>query len=74
MLILRRERMQVEWFLTSDDIEQLMRENVQIDGTIVITGVEWDDVADAIAIHPDVPYEDWQCLHDRECSLGELYR
>ena len=66
--------MDIEWFLTSDDIERLLRENVRLDGSVVITGVEWDDVADAIAIHLDVPYEDWQCLHNRPCELGEIYR
>ena len=66
--------MDVEWFLTSEEIEQLLRDNMRLDGTVVITGVEWDDVADAIAIHLDVPYEDWVCLHERECGLGEIYR
>lgn len=65
--------MKLTWYLTSEEIEQLLRDVSPIRDAFTIDEVEFDYSADAIAIGLDLSERDWNVVSHRGGELGEFF-
>jgi hypothetical protein len=66
--------MKIEWGLTSEALSSFLRWRCGIYNDVILTGAEYDELSDMVAVEIDIASEDWERMvaSQDQTVLGEV--